>query len=549
MLYTVKCYFDTGLEENNCLESLDKLDTLGFRSVTYPDVYLLQDNYRINVRIACTYSEIEGADYCIISSVGYWITGIAMVNENMCELSLKLDYLTTVGLNSLEIIGGWCTRKCVNSDELFSNTLSEPFSPQEPLTLDFGNILKPTTSADTDYKVLVSTVDLENINFIADSYKDEVNDMIVTVPKIPVAGESTTFAIKGIGKDYQLPCASCYNYDQVAEEVQTVRSLGIESAITDSYTIPARYVAIGSASTKRHSRIEGVNESIDSKLPVQYTSVKNKKALSGQFMKYVLLSLITGEQQEFSVEDIVSPSNSVSWNIFADPLPDGCPRVRPTYYHNTLNDVFFGVVNGGQWQKNPLVFQQTSGSLIAETQFNRYKYDTVRKMAGSTIDSALGVLSNPVNWVNPALMGLSAVKTTYSKVTDMIDTTFDVQKESVNFQTQQNIVAPEIQYNVVHSLQNYYGNYFYELRYRLSDADLSRFDDFLSAFGYAVSERLSISAFRGRTNHNFVKADNVQVKTNRGRIYNQGVESLIQRGVRIWHTAPNQSRLYNNPIA
>lgn len=545
MLYSVTCYFDTGLEENNCLESLNQLETLGFRSVTYPDVFLLQDNYRSSVKIACTYSQIVGADYCVISDVGYWITGIAMVNENMCELSLKIDYFTTVGLKSIEIIGGWCTRKCVTSDKLFDNTIAEPFTPQEPLTLDLGAVLKPSTSADSDYKVLVSTVDLENIDFIADSYKDEANDMIVTVPKIPVAGEPTTFAIKGIA-DYQLPCASCYNYDQVAQEVQTVRSLGVESAIVDSYTIPARYVAVGSATTKRHARIEGVNESIDSKLKVSYATVKNKKALSGQFMKYVLLSLITGEQQEFSVEDIVSPSNSVSWNIFADPLPDGCPRVRPTYYHNTENTAFFGVVNGGQWQKNPLVFRQPSGSLIAETQYNRQMADITRNSVTSMLNNAIGIATNPISWVFPEK---AIAKGAFSSAVDLINTEFEMQKQTLNFQTQQNIVAPDIQYNVVHSLQNYYGNYFYELRYRLSDADLSRFDDFLSAFGYAVSERLSISAFRGRTNHNFVKADNVQVKTPRGRIYNQGIESLIQAGIRVWHTAPNQSRLYNNPIA
>ena len=76
MVATVKLYYNTGLNPGNCLDSLSKLDTLGFTSRECPQVAILQDRGRVDIRINISYDNVKDADYCKINNVGYWVIGI-----------------------------------------------------------------------------------------------------------------------------------------------------------------------------------------------------------------------------------------------------------------------------------------------------------------------------------------------------------------------------------------------------------------------------------------------------------------------------------------
>lgn len=78
--------------------------------------------------------------------------------------------------------------------------------------------------------------------------------------------------------------------------------------------------------------------------------------------------------------------------------------------------------------------------------------------------------------------------------------------------TNRALIDTDIKFPVTPQMADYVGNSFYDMRYRLSDNDMQRFDDFLSSFGYAVDEVLSRACFLGRTNHNYVKANGVTLK-------------------------------------
>ena len=110
-------------------------------------------------------------------------------------------------------------------------------------------------------------------------------------------------------------------------------------------------------------------------------------------------------------------------------------------------------------------------------------------------------------------------------------------------------VRPDVQFSVIPTLQNYVGNYFIEYRYRLSASDMSRFDDFLTQFGYAVDEPLTKDCFTGRTNFNYIVADSVNIKSSAPLYLREGVINQLQSGVRIWHTKPSRDKLLNNPIS
>ena len=109
--------------------------------------------------------------------------------------------------------------------------------------------------------------------------------------------------------------------------------------------------------------------------------------------------------------------------------------------------------------------------------------------------------------------------------------------------------TPEIQFPVVPQLQDFIGNKFYEMHYRLSNTDMTRFDNYLTQFGYAVSEKLTTACFTGRTHFNYVQGEDVTLNATAPLYLRNGAAEQIMNGVRIWHTKPSSSALVDNPIA
>ena len=111
------------------------------------------------------------------------------------------------------------------------------------------------------------------------------------------------------------------------------------------------------------------------------------------------------------------------------------------------------------------------------------------------------------------------------------------------------VAAPTIAFPVSVNAASYVGNAFTIIHATLSDNDMQRFDDFLSAFGYACDERFKATMLSNRVSHNYVKTLGAQVsKPGYPRWLLDMVGALFDEGVRIWHVTPSQSALYNNPI-
>ena len=569
MVFPIKVYYNTGLYVDNCLDSLALLDTLGFESKSFEAVWLLQNRDLREVKIATTYDNIQNADYVVIKDTGYWVMGITMLNENVCSLSLQTDYVTSIGVSNIEIISGWCTRRCVVDDTPFTNTITEPFSPERELVIDYGKLIKPSTHADIDYQIMVSTVDLLAVGETAKTYKSESDDIKVAVPQVPQATQETEFSIDGIEKTYYLPNAGCYNTRnaEVRKGLTAVRSLGVDSCLVDSYSVPREYISFGSAEIQRYEHLTGVNDNVESGLNPLYTQVKNNKALSGQFQKYVLLSVVSGDMQYFEIEKIVH-ENKVTWNIMCDMLPDGRPLARPRYYYSHENDYWLATVRGEQWQKNPIAYTGNSGQLVNDIAFDRQQ--NVQNMQ-TAVTLGMGGTSTannaPVAPQSDDYAGMKNGARAYnrdmSKYRASVANTaisaaggtaqtgvglMGVRDASITHFTQRNIVAPQIKFSRIYTVQNYIGNFFYDLRYRLSDSDLIAFDNFLTQYGYAVFEPLTKGCFSGRKNFNYIEAKNVLIRTPRSRVETTGATMQLTGGVRIWHVKPSNTALYDNPI-
>ena len=586
MIASVKAYYNTGLQINNSLDSIGLLDSLGFSSRTFDSIAIKQDRGRINIRINTTYANIKDADYVKINDVGYWVTGITMLNDNVAEVGLQQDFVTTVGTSSIEVVSGWCTRKHVTSDPLYANTLDEPFAPTSPLKIDFGGELTGAGSSDGFTYVIVSSIDLANLPTTAKAYFDQANDKVL-VPDLAVVPNSTsntiyTSHISGTAKSCKLPATQAYvgNSAPILEALSSVRSLGVESCIVACYLVSSKWVAVngtGGAITD----MTDFNADVISTLPAIGGTYKNSKVYSGQFQRIVNYSLATGDSSDNRVEDIQN-AGIITWRLAADPRYNGHPVCMPKYVHGSENNKLLSCISGAQWQNIPITYQGASGAgfLQNNLQIQNDKIEAQRLygLLGGISGMLMGG-QNPANfqgsgdWTynNSSYGGLGAFVRDNSGMgfsgdanplsmsgkvlggvaaMGAVNANLMYQKQAMFNGYNQAMATIDVQFPRVPSFQDYIGNSFYEMRYRLSDNDMTRFDNFLTQFGYAVDEVLNSSCFGGRTHFNYVQGKDVALKKSGVPQYLlNGMARMIESGVRIWHTAPSSAKLLDNPIA
>lgn len=594
MIATVKAYYNTGLTVGNCLDNISQLDALGFSSHSFPNIAIKQDRGRISIRINTDYSTIKDADYVKINDIGYWVTGITMLNDNVAEVGLQQDYVTTAGISNLEIISGWCTRKCVTDDTKYTNTLDEPFSPTSPLKIDFGNEIKGSGSSDVPQTIIVSSIDLANLPLTAKAYVDAASDKVL-VPDlnvVPNGSLNTLYTSHVCGasnaKSTRLPATQAYSgaNQTILDALSQIRSLGVESCIVACYTVSANWVAVTESSNKI-TNMEDYCQYVASGLTQIPGTFKNNKVYSGQFNKIVHYSLATGDSSEDRIEDIVEyngsvPSDNIFWFVAADPRYDGNPVCMPKTVHGSDNNKLLSCVNGAKWQSIPITYQGASGYgfMGNALQTNIDKMDTQRMYAllgglsgimmgskspgafqgsgdfmynadqgnglGSFVrdNSNMGFAgnANPVGMSGKLLGGIAAMGAYNANIMYSKQALFNTYNQAM--------AAVETKFPRIPSFQDYVGNTFFEMRYRLSDNDMVRFDNFLTQFGYAVDEVFDTSCFSGRTHFNYVQGRDMALKKSGVPQYIlEGMAKSIESGVRIWHTAPAHSKLLDNPIA
>lgn len=570
MIATVRCYYNTGLTPTNCLDSSSLLDSLGFSYKDFPDIAIKQDRGIINIKINTNYNDIKNADYCKINDNCYWITNIVMLNDNVAEVKLKQDCLTTVGIYPLfkiGIISGWCTRRHVLNDGLYENILDEPFVPTNELEIDKGTVI--IGSDDTGfYNVALSSVDLLNITETASKYLDDEGDKVL-VPELPsVIGQNTTYTSNLVSpaKTAYIALSNAYNLENsnVQVGVKNVRQLGVESCIGACYMLPKAWASITESNGLITSIIDKSRD-VTSVLSKTWGTYKNNKVYSGQFQKILVFSLASGDSCETRVEDIINPdTNQIIWTTYADTRYSGKPGCKPKYFKGDRNTALIQAIHGSNWQQTPFAYNMSSGlihsTVAANTMYtknamdlaNSYKnalLSALTEGAGSGINAASAMQEGPE--VFGALAGISAIGSIAKPAMNFVQSIGDylIRSKSIFSDYNSSALSYDLKFPQEPNMADYVGNAFYDLRYRLSDNDMTRFDNFLTAYGYAVDEPLKAECFAGRQNFNYVQARDVSMTiSNTPQYLISGIINQIEAGVRIWHTAPSSSALIDNPI-
>lgn len=606
MITNVTAYFNTGFNFTNIPYDRSVLTTSTIASTKkyFPECAVLQNKGLATLRIATMWNNIDGVDYVELSngsnSVFYFVTDVSMLNDNCAQLSLLMDAVTTVGLNNIQIISGWCKRRHVKDDTLFSNVLPENFTPSSELVIDKTPILKPATLTEKDLNIIGATFNLLPADGFHKAQKytvpDSLDDYVITpvCPDMDIKNPDGTpadytiidYRITSLASGhYKMPYTYLYDGDGllIKENIDIIRTLGMENAITASYIIPKEFLTnvtrYGLNSENREyyllASITPNYGELDTLLPfkVAYTKqIKNNKVYA-LWHVFTIISTCSGNSVQLKAEEVFPPATSkdttFKLGFWADLSPNGCPYYAPFYFMGNTAIPIENCVKGMPWQNQPITYDRASGTAfdIVNRQIDLNSFATQEMsndlalirgntQAGiSAIKSAGGMLG-----ADDASAFATAITTPAQLAYDMTNNkaNYEISKQTlqqakqrsqIEYNRRNNFRVPEITFPRDTSVQNYVGNFVIATRARLSEADAERFDNYLNAFGYAVDEPLTSEVFNCRQNFNYVQCSDLSVKTTESRYINEMIETQLTNGVRIWHIAPDPSKLYeNNPI-
>jgi len=405
--YNVKLYKNTGFNIVDVPDSPALVDT--FAPIDASTCYLKQNAPMTSIKVQKTFDEIKNVDYAKIGDMYYFVSDIKMLNDNVCELSIVEDSITSLGgPKVLKFLDGWCERRSVSSDGLFENVIPETFSPREVLQIEQYHARSYDYSGGfviSTNTYIASTVDLSDANFAnADVYAgsdSSGNNYFSIVPSIPSVAHSTKLVM--------IPDISDHNNDEIIAytkgyglfdysdatiqaNVKKLRSLGLETVLIGCYIIPASMITYQSISSgkvmalgtrysetdtfKRNDFDSQTEPAEDEFLHYQYgTYTPANKKVYAQFNDITVFS-IAGDSMTYKASDIYSALNANDRILFTEAAnggPEGNPAMRPTYFERKKVDkytIYDNAVKGAKWLNCPLVLTGASGSAINEAKFN-----------------------------------------------------------------------------------------------------------------------------------------------------------------------------------
>lgn len=600
MSYNVRVYHNSGFNSQNTPDSPALLESVPYTDL--PAIDTLQEGFLDSVSVRTTWGTISDVDFCRVGNFYYSVAGAPrMTSGDVAVLVLIPDYILSIGgISNLTFLDGITERVHVpkNFDDFGAYGEDDPFiRPMEPLKLKAVRYVH-TPEAYIFVESPVNLTDLQNTTNSL-TFTDAVNPQQgeVSIPFIKPLVLTTRHSFGGDHATLtyvlgEMDGQGGISYNQnVMEGLSRARALGIESVITAMYAVPKALCAKTMGTTVGEVvYLDGVSGCDDWGGYYEYASVENKRLLYGRTSAYGILSM-SGSKVEFDPEDIYHAGDTQPKIAFvSDPRADGTTYFRFQYYlgeagHNgsgqTVADVdasfWRNCISGAPWQNVPIVYDRGgSGWMI-----NRLQHDTRVSMMESTnelarwgetarwigdgLNSAGSVFGDTMESMegmgeyNPATFGSyqQATGANLAAMTARVAgagvrhvaadvarrNTYNMARvrEGLNYQLNQNIVAPDLQFPYNSNImRDAMGNGCIVYRYELSSNDLARCDKLLTMYGYRLTKPIEGSDFTNRSKFNYVKAHGVSVG-NLPQWYADGVAAQLADGVRFWHVLPDES--------
>lgn len=421
---TTILFKNTGFNTYNCPDSSGRLVSIPESNRFLCDsVWLLQDLVG-KIKVKATWDDVKDVDYCSIDLNCYFVTNVTMSNENTAILDLQFDPIGTIGISNIEVINGWCTRRHVANDELFSNNLEEGYTPLEEMTVNFG-YLNHLTGVSLILNIIGSTIDLSQTFDAAKTFTDQQSKLSVSVPLIKgVERETTTYITVNNSGWYSKDLPSTLLYvsnssplapGNIRKALSSVWSLGLTDAITSSYTIQWRADDIdwefqdGDVETTQYGELSSIRlkpstvilpDTFNYKWTVPNYTIKNNKVFSGQYNKYSAISIANGNSINYDANDLYYTGETIpTFFVMGDPAPDGCTYLVPKYYHNVVlpeGMPLYGSLKGGTWVNNQLTFSGREGGMASAELYQMQLQQNRLSRTGTFFKGLEDVLTMPL---------------------------------------------------------------------------------------------------------------------------------------------------------
>lgn len=610
--YACRIFLDTGFNAVNVpdtpalLEMSAQNEKIGYFDAT---AIIMQNRFLQSVRIRATWESIKDADYIRIGTSDYYfITGMQMLGNDCCELSIMYDFLTSSGgVSTLQILDGVTTRVHVTDDSFGKYTEDDPLTlPAHPLEIQ-SVWFQPSITGHTYVEATVNLPQtagaLKGISYLTDEGET------VTIPTVkelknfteyeladnPAGSNPHTMLYDLNNTDGTSGANTLNQQEAVLKGIKRCRELGIEQgAIINQVQIPDAYVSTADFTEQTvevDSELEGEKVTVtdrsillfrgktgtvQSNIPYSYTGARNNRTNYGAFTPYGLITC-SGESCEYQAEDIQDPQNTTApvLRYLADPHTDGKPYFRWRVVNNNAGDIAFfrNCVTGLQWKQIPLYYKDPSGTAvntlkyqnsrkITDTQYNLEKNQIFRSTKEGIInDTVQGIASAAENGnaFGAVVSGIGSAIGSGIKYavngTQQLDDMYAMymakkRSEMSDYLVSNTITAPQINFPYNSELmRDFYGNGCLMYRYKYSSADINRIDKLLTMYGYRYTKVLEASDFTNKQKFNYVECSNVEV-TGHPKWMCEGISAMLKSGVRVWHVLPDPT-LYNqnNPNA
>lgn len=600
--YKVTLFLNSGFNAVNIPDSVQTLNASAAHVEVDP-VEILQNRFLTSIRINAPWDTVKDCDYCKVGNFYYSVSSVNMQSEDTAELSLTPDFIlsaggTKEGNATFQILDGVTERQTVSEDNFGEYTDDDPLTtPQKPLRL-FTEWLSDNPKSALTY--LSTTLDLEKQgkNKEGITYTDKETGKEVTVPRTyQITSDQATNVTFAMSENNVTDGTKYYiRKDEkgsispdVEEGIAQARSIGIENAIIDQWTVPVGFVQNAYDASDMHTvapkEIQGTAGSIDVPFPFEWNqTVKNKRVEYGEYCKYGIITT-SGNSIEAAPEVLKAGNETapkIDWR--SDPRPEGKPYFR---FHSMNGDTEFwrNCIAGSKWQKVPLVYQGQSGTALTRLNFNNDRAMKMQLKSQFMNDNGINRLQNMMDVIPNALSGMSDGMTsgvalggtlgaplgtgiggaiglgsgisntvfTNAKLENQRDyykANYALQKRNELSQLYQDttVYTPTVNFPYESDIiRDVKGNGVLVYRYEYDPYDADRIDKLLTMYGYKETEDLKMENFNRRKKFDYVQCSSVTV-TGKPRWWNDGIGDQLRNGVRIWHIKPDPSAYTNNPI-
>ena len=588
--YTCRIYRNSGFNAVNIPDSPALLDTIG----NYVDCYALdlnQERFLPIVKIRGDWASVKDTDYCKVGDFFYFVDDVQMLAGDVAQLTLTPDFITSAGgPAALDILDGVTDRVHVTDDTFGLYGADDPYMAPA-LDMDVRSYTKSFLS-NGSYTFVETTLDLStmstygtgSVEYPAISAVDpdhtdaDGNHPYVVVPNVKYTEFSTSYYCGVGGVSVPLTHAMgqvVYELDDTSSSepykkaIAYARALGIDEAISGMYDIPQDLVTGGNVgSPGRKSSMRGVSTYYACDIPFVYGTANNKRMFYGRYSPYTL-SAASGSSITVNAEEIYSSGLTYPQICVAvDPRRTGKPYYRFRYMNgvdgDSNMDFFRGCVSGKEWLNHPFVLKNKSGGILDILNYNNSRYmadmdarHTARNFKDASLESGIALLANAGGDLLNGQPG-SAISTAVNAGIGQYERNVSIQQYSEKYAAQkamdmqqlqisQNVNVPDVKFPVSPDLfAEATGNGFQVHRVVYKQADITRIDKILTAYGYKYAKVLEATDFSNRTYFNYVSGS-ITVGS-LPRWWADGISAQIGTGVRVWHVKPNHTYYSSNPV-